>query len=262
MTARSAFTFGENWLDFSRLLDERRVREAMTSLTTLLAVPDLSELTFVDVGAGSGLFSIAAVRLGAARVLALDRDANCLKAIEDNARRFLSPLDASRLECRLADILDPASVPLDRFDVVYAWGSLHHTGALWDAIGNTAALCSPRGRFVVAVYNETRFSQHWLTAKRFYHGAPGPVQMLLVAMVAGPRMLVRALKGRRVASTERAMSVWYDAVDWLGGLPYEWAAPSQVERCLDGLGFRLERSVLTRRHGCNEFVFVRRAATD
>jgi SAM-dependent methyltransferase len=261
VTARSAFSFGENWLNFSRLLDEQRVQEAMNSLTTLLAVPDLRKLTFVDVGAGSGLFSIAAVRLGALRVLALDRDANCLKAIQDNARRFLSPADASRLEYRLVDILDPASTPLDRFDIVYAWGSLHHTGALWDAIKNTASLCGPRGRFVLAVYNETPFSRHWLTAKRFYHGAPGPMRMLLVAMLAGPRMLVRALKGRRVASAERAMSVWYDAVDWLGGLPYEWAAPSQVAECLDRLGFRLERSVLTQRHGCNEFVFVRRTGT-
>jgi SAM-dependent methyltransferase len=261
VTARSAFTFGENWLNFSRLLDEQRVQEAMTSLMALLAVPDLRELTFVDVGAGSGLFSIAAVRLGAVRVLALDRDANCLKAIQDNARRFLSPTDASRLECRLADILEPTSVPLERFDVVYAWGSLHHTGAMWDAIRNTAPLCGPRGRFVLALYNETRFSPYWLSAKRFYHGAPAPMRGLLVAMLAGPRILVRALKGRRVARTGRAMSVWYDAVDWLGGLPYEWAAPSQVGQCLERLGFRLERSLLTKRHGCNEFVFVRQTPT-
>jgi SAM-dependent methyltransferase len=258
--ACSAFTFGENWLNFSRLLDERRVQEATASLKTLLAVPNLRGLTFVDVGAGSGLFSIAAVRLGAVRVLALDRDPNCLKAIQDNARRFLSAAEVSHLECRLVDILEPDSVPVDRFDVVYAWGSLHHTGAMWDAIRNTALLCCPGGRFVLAIYNKTKFSRHWLKAKRFYHRVPAPLRVLLVAALAGSRVLVRALSGRRVASTERAMSIWYDAVDWLGGLPYEWAPPSQVGQCLDRLGFSLERSVLTHRHGCNEFVFVRRAA--
>ena len=65
--AHPAFTFGENWLDFSTALDAARVRSAEESMQSLLQRPRLDGLTFLDVGAGSGLFSIAALRLGAAR---------------------------------------------------------------------------------------------------------------------------------------------------------------------------------------------------
>jgi len=253
----SGFTFGRNWRSYSRVLDEPRLHEATASLQQLLGMPRVDGLSVADVGAGSGLFSVAAVRLGAARVTAIDRDLECVAVITDNARRFLRPDLASKLEVHPGDVLDPRTLPGERFDVVYAWGSLHHTGAMWSAIEHAAALCLPGGLFVVAIYNQTWFSRGWLAVKRAYHWSPAPVQMAMTTALAAPRALARALSGRSFARSERGMSVWYDAVDWLGGLPYECAKPEAVESFLSARGFVLVRRWTTRRHGCNQFTFRR-----
>jgi SAM-dependent methyltransferase len=254
-----AFTFGENWLAYSRTLDAPRLESATRSVAELLGAPDLRGRTVVDVGAGSGLFSLAALKLGAERVVALDRDRNCLKAIEQNAGRYLSAAERARLNVLEADVLDAGRLPHERFDVVYAWGSLHHTGAMWRAVGNVAALCGPQGTFALALYNRTWFTPQWHAIKRAYHAAPAPVRVGMVAALAAPRYALRLVRGRHPSRVERGMSVWYDSIDWLGGLPYEAATCDEVAERLAGLGFSAVRVRATRRHGCNEFVFRRDA---
>lgn len=247
------FSFGENWLAYSRTLDETRVRDAAASVEQLLQ-QRLDELSVVDVGAGSGLFSIAAARLGASRVVALDRDPLCLQAIAANASRFLGG-DAGKVAILPADILNVATLPSEQFDVVYAWGSLHHTGRLWEAVENAARLCRPGGLVALAIYNRTAFTQGWLRLKQLYNVSPAPIRFLLAAALTAPRVAVRILRRKSPFKLERGMSVWYDSIDWLGGLPYEAASPAAVLERMRHLGFEATRSSLTERHGCNEFVF-------
>ncbi|MFC7649809.1 50S ribosomal protein L11 methyltransferase [Streptosporangium lutulentum] len=59
------FAFGRNWKAFAHLVDETRVATAVDSLCAALGIEDLTGRTFLDVGCGSGLFSLAAHRLGA-----------------------------------------------------------------------------------------------------------------------------------------------------------------------------------------------------
>lgn len=252
-----AFTFGENWLDFSRTLDPARVASAEDSVRALLQRPRLDGSTFLDVGAGSGLFSIAALRLGAARVVAVDRDANCLKAIRTNVDALIPPDVARRLELREGDVLDASTLPAEKFDIVYAWGSLHHTGAMWKAVSNAAACVREGGVFAVAIYNHTWSSPLWHRAKRLYHASPGWIRTAMVASLTGARAAVRAARLKHPFRAERGMSVWYDAVDWLGGLPYEYATCGEVETFLATRGFHTVNRVLTRRSGCNEVVSQR-----
>jgi 2-polyprenyl-6-hydroxyphenyl methylase/3-demethylubiquinone-9 3-methyltransferase len=251
---QSAFTFGENWLSFSRLLDDQRIAAAEESVSALLQHERLDGLTFLDAGAGSGLFSIAALRLGAARVVAVDRDVNCLQAIKANAERFAPRERLDRLEVWKGDMLDAESLPPGQFDVVYAWGSLHHTGEMWKAVQNAADRVRPGGIFGVALYNRTWTSPFWLSAKRLYHASPAPLRVLMAAALASPRVAVRALSGKHPIRTDRGMSVWYDAIDWLGGLPYEYASSAEVEKFLGDRGFETVQRMLTRRLGCNEML--------
>jgi SAM-dependent methyltransferase len=248
----TAFTFGENWLHYSRLLDEDRIRDAITSVQSLIGRSNLEGCTVLDVGCGSGLFTIACVRLGAIQVTALDRDPDSIAATQQNVERFAGDR-GERVEIRTGDILKPDL--RDRFDIVYAWGSLHHTGAMWRAVENAACLCRPGGTFVVALYNRTWLSPTWLRIKELYHRSPAPLRIAMAGALTAGRVVARALQLKQPFAITRGMHIWYDAVDWLGGLPYEYATPDEVCVFMDRLGSSLERAVLTRRLGCNEFVF-------
>lgn len=59
------FKFGKNWSLFLSSLDEKRIRAAEQSLSDMLELPDLKGKRFLDIDSGSGLFSLAARRLGA-----------------------------------------------------------------------------------------------------------------------------------------------------------------------------------------------------
>jgi ribosomal protein L11 methyltransferase len=64
---------------------------------------DLSGLTVIDYGCGSGILGIAALLLGAQKVIAVDNDPQALLATRDNARR--NNIDDSRIECLLPEQL-------------------------------------------------------------------------------------------------------------------------------------------------------------
>ena len=59
------FAFGKNWARFLKVLDEQRIQQAVDSLKTNLGVDNLKGKSFLDIGSGSGLFSLTAKRLGA-----------------------------------------------------------------------------------------------------------------------------------------------------------------------------------------------------
>jgi len=67
------FRFGENWKQFLQVLDDDRIREAERSLSEMLNLERLDGKTFLDIGSGSGLFSLAARNLGAS-VFSFDYD--------------------------------------------------------------------------------------------------------------------------------------------------------------------------------------------
>jgi 2-polyprenyl-6-hydroxyphenyl methylase/3-demethylubiquinone-9 3-methyltransferase len=251
------FTFGENWAEYSQLLNEGRIEDAEDNLRRLLGTASLEGRSFIDVGAGSGLFSIAAVRLGASAVVALDRDEQCLTAIRRNSQRFLDPHAVNAVTVRYGDILKPDTIAIAPADVVYAWGSLHHTGRMWNAIENAGHLCKGGGQFVLAIYNRTPLSGFWLAAKRTYAAAPRFAGLAMAAALSLARSAARVVRGKHPFRSERGMSVWYDAVDWLGGLPYECATSDELIQFVERLGFRHVRSNLTRRSGCSEFTFQR-----
>ena len=53
------FKFGENWKNFSNLIDNNRLKEAVTSLKKLTNKKSLNNLSFLDIGCGSGLSSLS-----------------------------------------------------------------------------------------------------------------------------------------------------------------------------------------------------------
>lgn len=252
------FDFGANWQAFSaEHVDEERLAHAARSLQGLLGRERLDGMTVLDVGCGSGLFAIAAYGLGAKRVVGVDINPRSVAASEANLAR-LSP--GAPIEFRQLSALDgPAMAGLGQFDLVYAWGSLHHTGAMWQAIRNSAGLVAPGGTLVLAIYNRHLTSPAWLAIKWLYNQVPAPVQRLMAVVFAAIIYLAKfAVTRRNPLEKERGMDFWYDVIDWVGGYPYEYATPAEVDRFAEGLGLRIRRLVPAQvPTGCNELVFKR-----
>jgi SAM-dependent methyltransferase len=252
------FAFGANWRRFLRDVDEGRIRSAQDSLRNMLEVDALTERRFLDIGCGSGLFSLAARRLGA-RVRSFDFDPASVACTEDLRRRFYGDDEAWTVEP--GSILDEAYVArLGQYDVVYSWGVLHHTGDMYRGFENACRLVAPRGRLFVAIYNDQRWlSRYWTAVKRTYNrGRLGRWAMIAVhtPYLFGARWLGRLLSGR--LTLDRGMSIWHDMIDWLGGYPFEVARPEQVFSYFRRRGFVLDRlATCGGRMGCNEFVFTR-----
>lgn len=253
------FAFGANWRRFLDELTPARVDGAARSLQQMLSVSTLAGRTFLDVGSGSGLFSLAARRLGA-RVRSFDYDPECVACTRE-LRHRLGGDDPDWTIDRGSILDDDFTAGLGRFDIVYAWGSLHHTGDMWRAIDRTAALVAPGGRLFLAIYNDQGWrSSAWRVVKRLYvSSAAGRVIVTAAAMPVFwlREQLARAIGRRRDQVRLRGMSPARDWADWLGGYPFEVATPHAITVFHQARGFVLERTETTRRLGCNQFVFVR-----
>src|SRR5437879_2413873 len=186
---QTRFEFGRNWQRFLRLLNQERIDAAELSLKQMLDLDNLDGKTFLDVGSGSGLFSLAARRLGA-KLFSLDYDPESVACTLQLKRTFF-PTDRDwRIE--RGSVLDQEYLHgLGRFDVVYSWGVLHHTGAMWDALENMSPLVKQHGKLFLAIYNDQgKMSYFWRFVKRSYNRTPQVLRFAIlwpigVFLVAG-----------------------------------------------------------------------------
>ena len=258
-----AFDFGRNWEAFSDAkLDDQRLDDAVRSLQQLIGPEKIEGKTFLDIGCGSGLFSIAAALCGARQVIGIDINPTAIEVSRHNLQRFQSRLErANAPEFFVGNVLDDAFLAdLSAFEIVYSWGVLHHTGAMWDAIHNAASLVEPQnGTFVIAIYKHHWSSPVWKQIKRLYNLSPDPIRTVS-NYVFGALIFVAIWTATRSnpLNKPRGMDFWYDVIDWLGGYPYEYAGDHEIVQFVQPLGFRVEKIVSDRAPtGCNEFVFKR-----
>jgi len=269
--AGERFEFGSNWKRFLKNISDDQINRAVQSLQEMLELQSLRGLRFLDIGCGSGLFSLAARKLGAS-VHSLDYDPNSVGcAMELRQRYFQGDRDPDWV-IEQGSALDRDYIKsLGEFDIVYSWGVLHHTGSMWLALENAVLPVKPGGRLFVSIYNDQGVvSKRWTAVKRMYNRSSAPVKQALAAGVLVQQwwrpltkdlILLRPFASWRNYSSMRGMTPWRDVIDWVGGFPFEVASPEQIFDFYRKRGFQLTKLTTCRgTMGCNEFVFVRSGA--
>lgn len=264
LRAGERFTFGENWRDFLGTVDESRIQVATESLKSMLGVETLEKKRFIDIGSGSGLFSLAAHRLGA-EVTSFDYDPSSVGCTLEMKSRYAP--ESERWRIMHGSALDQDFLAtLGTYDVVYSWGVLHHTGQMWNAIHNVLPLVRPGGLLFIAIYNDQGvWSKRWTKIKQVY--CSGTLGKLAVSSVFIPYWIFRDARSDLIRlrapwhslvtyRKNRGMSAWHDWHDWLGGYPFEAAKPEGIILPLQQKGFTLTN--LNTQYGsvgCVEYVF-------
>lgn len=261
-----AYWFGKNWEQFlEENYSDERLLETEKSLNLLFGEAGLAGKTFMDIGCGSGLFSLAAWRLGAAQITSIDVDRDSVEC----CRRLASHVDkkdSSEWNIVHGSILDQTLLSgLPKCDVVYSWGVLHHTGNMWRAIENAGSLVSPGGMFMIGIYNwqgGRRGTASWQKLKKWYCTAPRWQSRMWEWSYISWKLLYMALVFRnpinhiRDYQKNRGMSWFRDVSDWLGGYPYEAATPGEVlDFVRNRFGFELTWQKINCGLGISEFLF-------
>jgi 2-polyprenyl-6-hydroxyphenyl methylase/3-demethylubiquinone-9 3-methyltransferase len=257
------FKFGDNWINFLSGISDKNIAEARKSLCEMFETESLKGKSFLDIGSGSGLFSLAAYKLGA-KVSSFDFDQQSVSCALELKRRYCS--NEEMWVIGKASVLNKDYMnKIGKFDIVYSWGVLHHTGHMWEAIENTISSVTDNGICFISIYNDQGVkSSRWKRIKKLY--CSGSIGRVLVKTCYIPYFIFRVelnevLKGRNPFTVfsryknNRGMSLYHDWIDWLGGYPFEVAKPEEIFEYFSKRNFMLIKLKTTLGLGCNEFVF-------
>jgi 2-polyprenyl-6-hydroxyphenyl methylase/3-demethylubiquinone-9 3-methyltransferase len=264
-TKSQQFSFGKNWQDFiKKSFTPERIANAQLSLVDFLGKSNLIKgKTFVDIGCGSGLFSLTAYNEGARQIVSVDVDSVSVSCTNELKKMAGSPSNWTVIH---GSALDADFIrSLGQFDILYSWGALHHTGDMYRALTNMTYLLSENSLFYLAIYNRGRIpwsgtSEFWLSVKRVYSKSGKPVKhgifiLYVIYFFINSLLIFRNPFKTIKKGNRRGMDWYHNIIDWLGGYPYEFASPDEIVNFFAKRNIYCEKITNGFGLGCVDYLF-------
>ncbi len=236
MSENGKFSFGLNWIDYVKTkLNDTIVENHTSNISMYYKDYDLSSMSVLDIGCGSGLSSLSFNLLGCKNIHSIDVDKNSVSACELTKEKY-SNYVKNNWTIENKSILDEEFVKSSpKYDIVYSWGVLHHTGNMWKAIKNATSLVKENGIIHLALYvNGERYTED-LKTKMFYNLSEDDIKKKMIFDWLNYYYISR---GVDIFSTnDRGMNKYNDCIDWLGGIPYEVCDPDILDSYLNQNSF-------------------------
>lgn len=256
------FDFGKNWKNFLEGINNQHIENSKGKLLEGLEMNHLKGKSFLDVGSGSGLSSLSA-KISGARVFSFDYDEHSVFSTQYLKNKFFN--EDPDWEIEKGSVLDKNYMEsLGKFDIVYSWGVLHHTGHLKAALENVNQNVKRGGYLFIAIYNDQGVrSRIWKGLKKTYVN----IKMTRPLFIAlgyilfwFPQFVKGILTGKpnfqKDYKKKRGMSLHHDIVDWMGGYPFEVATRETIINIYEKQGYKLNKLISCgKKLGCNEYVF-------
>ncbi|OQX55416.1 MAG: hypothetical protein B5M54_02575 [Candidatus Aminicenantes bacterium 4484_214] len=114
---------------------------------------EINDKKVLDGGCGTGIFSIIFARQGAKEVAGIDISRGSLSTAQKLKEKFA----LTNVVFQEADLLNLPFAD-ESFDIVWAWGTVHHTRDPFRAMSELIRVLKPGGSILLAIYTRTKIT--------------------------------------------------------------------------------------------------------
>lgn len=191
--------------------------------------------TVLDAGCGTGVFSIIFARNGAAKVTGIDISPGSL----GTARSLKEKFGLTNVEFREQDMLHLPCAAAS-FDIVWAWGTVHHTTDPLGAIAEFIRVLKPGGSLFLAIYKRTNVTwMHEIIRKTMIRTPRWSWNVLAKAGAFVLTPVVLLFKRRQKSRKGEKLSELI--LDWYFVPIRHYYRPEEIQVFLERKNFKIEK---------------------
>ncbi len=189
----------------------------------------------LDAGCGTGIFTIIFANKGARKVIGIDISEGSL----NTGRMLKDKFELSNVEFRKEDMLN---LPFkdNTFDIVWAWGTIHHTENPYQAMNELIRVLKKNGTFFITLYKKTKLTFIHEIIRKILIKTPKKSWTFLSKIMAFFLWLVvfffkRREKSRKGEKLEELILDWYF-------VPIRhYFEPQEIKSFLEKRNFKIEK---------------------